>query len=57
MRSADAELRKQGYSVGLRAHLAFERISPNSSFTFLPSWQRKQFPDRGYEGQDLHDKI
>ena len=57
MRSADAELRKQGYSVGLRAHLAFDRISPNSSFTFLPSWQRKQFPDRGYEGQDLHDKI
>lgn len=57
MRSVDAELRQQRYSVGQRAHLAFDRISPNSSFTFLPSWQRKQLPDRGYEGQDLHDKI
>lgn len=57
MRSADAELRQQRYPVGLRAHLAFDRISPNSSFTFLPSWQRKQFPDRDYEGQDLHDKV
>jgi HEPN domain-containing protein len=57
MRSADAELRQQGYSVGMRAHMAFDRISPNSSFTFLSSWQRKLFPERDYEGQDLHDKV
>lgn len=57
MRSADAELRQQGYSVGQRAHLAFDRISPNSSFTFLSSWQRNHFPDQEYEGQDLHDNV
>lgn len=57
MRSADNELRAQGYSVGQRAHLAFDKISPGSSFTFLPSWQRKQFPNREYEGQDLYEKI
>lgn len=57
MRSADAELRAQGYSVGQRAHLTFDKISPGSSFTFLPSWQKKQFPNREYKGQDLYEKI
>ncbi len=57
MRSADIELRLQGYSVGQRAHLAFDKISPDSSFTFLPSWQRKRFPNREYEGQDLYEKV
>jgi HEPN domain-containing protein len=57
MRSADTELRLQGYSVGQRAHLAFDKISPGSSFTFLPSWQRKRFPNREYEGQDLYEKV
>lgn len=57
MRSADTELRLQGYSIGQRAHLAFDKISPGSSFTFLPSWERKRFPNRDYVGQDLYDKI
>jgi len=57
MRSADAELRLQGYSIGQRAHRAFYKISPGSSFTFLPSLQRKLLPDREYKGQDLYAKI
>jgi len=57
MRSADTELRLQGYSVGQRAHLAFDKISPGSSFTFLPSWQRKLFPNQEYEGQGLYEKV
>jgi HEPN domain-containing protein len=57
MRSADTELRLQGYSVAQRAHLAFDKISPGSSFTFLPSWQRNRFPNREHEGQDLYEKV
>jgi HEPN domain-containing protein len=57
MRSADAELRQQGFSIGQRAHRAFDIIAPNCSFTFRPAWERERFPGRDYEGQDLHDKI
>ncbi len=57
MRSADTELRQQGFSIGQRALRAFDIISPNCSFTFRPAWDRKRFPDRDYEGQNLYDKI
>jgi len=54
---ADRDLRKQGLSVAQRAHKMFDFLSPNSSFLFLPEWQRRRFPETEYSGQDLYDKI
>lgn len=57
MRSADAKLRQQGFSIRQRAHRAFVIIAPNCSFIFQSERERKLFPEREYDGQDLYDKV